>query len=69
MAADSIQKPVRKNYLLASLEGDEFERILSVIEPVEFELGHVLYEAGDKLDYAYFPTTAIVSLLYIMEDG
>ena len=32
-------------------------------------LGKVLYESGDKLDYVYFPTTAIVSLLYIMENG
>ena len=32
-------------------------------------LGHVLYESGDTLGYVYFPTTAIVSLLYVMEDG
>jgi CRP-like cAMP-binding protein len=61
--------PQRKNYLLGSIEGDDLKRILKVIEPVEYELGHVLYEAGDKLEYAYFPTTAICSLLYIMENG
>jgi CRP-like cAMP-binding protein len=69
MAAKSKKTPVRKNYLLSSLEGEELDRILKIIEPMEFGLGHVIYEAGDKMDYAYFPTTAIVSLLYIMEDG
>jgi CRP-like cAMP-binding protein len=59
----------RKNYLLAELPKDELERVLSTLEPVSFELGHVLYESGDKLDHVYFPTTAIVSLLYIMENG
>jgi CRP-like cAMP-binding protein len=59
----------RKNYLLASLPEDEFERVLPTLEPVTFELGHVLYESGDKMDHVYFPTTAIVSLLYIMENG
>lgn len=59
----------RKNYLLASLPDKEYERILPKLEPVSFDLGKVLYESGDPLDYAYFPTTAIVSLLYIMENG
>ena len=59
----------RKNYLLASLPSDEFERVITHLEPVSLDLGKVLYESGDKLDYVYFPTTAIVSLLYIMENG
>jgi CRP-like cAMP-binding protein len=58
-----------KNFLLASLPVDEFERVFAHLEPVELKLGKVLYESGDKLDYVYFPTTAIVSLLYIMENG
>lgn len=61
--------PQRKNHLLGSLEEDDFKRIVKKLEFVEYDLGEVLYEAGDKMDYAYFPTTAIVSLLYIMEDG
>jgi len=69
MPASAKSKPVRKNYLLASLEGEEFERILTIIEPIDFKLGEVIYESGDKMEYVYFPTTAIVSLLYIMEDG
>lgn len=64
----SLPEP-RKNYLLASLPEDEFQRVLPMLEPVTFELGHVLYESGDKMDHVYFPTTAIVSLLYIMENG
>lgn len=61
--------PQRKNYLLGSLDGEALARILKKLEMVEYDLGEVLYEAGEKMDYAYFPTTAIVSLLYIMENG
>ena len=39
------------------------------IEPVELPLGQVLYESGSTLSHVYFPTTAIVSLLYVMENG
>lgn len=59
----------RKNFLLDSLPKDELERVIRHLEPVDLPLGKVLYESGDKLDYAYFPTTSIVSLLYIMENG
>ena len=58
-----------KNHLLASLPNDEFARFQSKLEPVSLKLGTVLYESGDRLDHAYFPTTAIISLLYIMENG
>lgn len=57
------------NYLLAALHEDDFGRVKSKLEPVSFNLGEVIYESGEKLDHAYFPTTAIVSLLYIMENG
>ena len=58
-----------KNHLLASLPNDKFARLQSKLEPVSLKLGEVIYESGDRLDYAYFPTTAIISLLYIMENG
>jgi CRP-like cAMP-binding protein len=58
-----------KNYLLAALPADDFVRVKSTLEFVSFKLGEVLYESGEKMDYAYFPTTAIISLLYIMENG
>jgi CRP-like cAMP-binding protein len=58
-----------KNYLLAALPENEFARVKSKLEPIRFKLGEVLYESGDKMDYAYFPTTAIISMLYVMENG
>ncbi|MEO7658537.1 MAG: Crp/Fnr family transcriptional regulator [Pyrinomonadaceae bacterium] len=58
-----------KNYLLASLPKVEFERVLSKLEPSPLKLGKVLYESGSRMDYVYFPTTSIVSLLYVMENG
>jgi CRP-like cAMP-binding protein len=58
-----------RNHLLAALPADELERIQPDLEPVSLELGQVLYEAGDTLTHVYFPTTAIISLLYIMENG
>ncbi len=60
---------IKKNHLLAELPDEEFERILPHLIPTSLTLGQVLYESGDRLDYVYFPTTAIVSLLYIMENG
>lgn len=58
-----------RNHLLAALPEAEFNRILPSLEPVSLKLGKVLYESGDKLTHIYFPTTAIISLLYIMENG
>jgi CRP-like cAMP-binding protein len=57
------------NYLLAAVQADEFERLKPHLELVKMPLGSVLYESGDRLQHAWFPTTAIVSLQYIMEDG
>ena len=58
-----------KNYLLAALPADELARVKAKLEPVSFKLGEVLYESGERMDYAYFPTTAVISMLYIMENG
>ena len=69
MAATISQEHVRTNYLLGSLKDGDLERMIPKLSVVDFELGAVLYEAGDKMEYAYFPTTAIVSLLYIMQSG
>ncbi len=59
----------RKNQLLAALPDAEWERWRPQLEYVEMPLGQVLYESGSTLSHVYFPTTAIVSLLYVMEDG
>ncbi|MCK9395579.1 MAG: Crp/Fnr family transcriptional regulator [Methylobacter sp.] len=58
-----------QNHLLGSLSIDEYERLSPYLEPVEIRLGDVLYESGGELRYAYFPTTCIVSLLYVMQNG
>jgi CRP-like cAMP-binding protein len=58
-----------QNHLLAALPAADFERLLPHLEWVAMPLGHVLYESGNELRHVYFPTTAIVSLLYVMEDG
>ena len=59
----------RQNHLLAALSADVQERLLPHLELVELPLGKVLYESGDTLRHVYFPTDAIVSLLYVMENG
>jgi CRP-like cAMP-binding protein len=69
MATSVDPHEVRKNHLLSELPEDSFERILPHLQAVKLPLGKVLYESGDMLDYVYFPTTAIVSLLYVMENG
>ena len=59
----------RTNQLLASLPDAEWEGWLPQLEKVELKLGQVLYESGGTMYHVYFPTNAIVSLLYVMEDG
>jgi CRP-like cAMP-binding protein len=58
-----------ENHLLAALPDGEAQRWLPQLERVEMPLGQVLYESGGTLSHVYFPTTAIVSLLYVMENG
>jgi CRP-like cAMP-binding protein len=59
----------RQNKLLAALPDDEWTRWQPQLEAVDMPLGQVPYESGSTLSHVYFPTTAIVSLLYVMEDG
>ena len=58
-----------KNRLLAALGDEEQRRFQPLLEPIDLPLGHVLYESGKTLSHVYFPTTAIVSLLYVLENG
>ncbi len=67
-AAASRHSP-RQNHLLDALPLVDHERIAARLELVSLKLGDVLYEPDIPLRYVYFPTTAIVSLLYVMEDG
>jgi CRP-like cAMP-binding protein len=59
----------RDNNLLAVLPSGDYERLLPQLELVSLPLGLALYESGSLQRYVYFPTSAIVSLLYVMEDG
>jgi CRP-like cAMP-binding protein len=59
----------RQNRLLAALPVEDFQRIQSNLKLVPMLLGDVLYESGSHLRNVYFPTTAIVSLLYMLADG
>ena len=60
---------IKKNLLLAALPTADFERVVPLIEAVDMALGEALYEAGEKLEFLYFPTTMIVSLLYVTKNG
>jgi CRP-like cAMP-binding protein len=59
----------RHNHLLDALPHDQWERWRPQLEYVDMPLGQVLYEPGDILTHAYFPTTSIISLLYVMKNG
>ena len=58
-----------QNYLFHSIPASEWERLIPHIERTELPLGKVLYEPGMKMSHVYFPCSAIVSLLYALENG
>jgi CRP-like cAMP-binding protein len=68
IAMTSLHNP-NQNHLLAALPTAEFEPLVAHLELVPLLLGQMLYEPGGQLQHAYFPTTAIVSLHYVMESG
>src|SRR5271163_1447636 len=68
MAVPARRNP-HQNHLLDALPAGDFERLQSHLEVIRMELGEVLYEPGARLRHVYFPTTSIVSLLYVMQDG
>lgn len=57
------------NHLLDALLVADYDRLFPTLELIELPLGKVLCESGEKLKHVYFPTTSIISLLYVMEDG
>ena len=59
----------KKNHLLAALPAEDYARLLPNLELIAMPLGWAVYESGGQLSYLYFPTTSIVSLLYVMESG
>jgi CRP-like cAMP-binding protein len=64
----SVQHSPRQNHLLAALPLAVYERLTPALELISLELGLVIYESSVRQDYLLFPTTAIVSLLYVLED-
>ncbi len=58
-----------KNYLLSALPAAEMKRLQLDLELVDMRLGEVVYESGRPLGHVYFPTSCIVSLLYVLENG
>jgi CRP-like cAMP-binding protein len=69
MATRAAPPTPESNRLLAALPAAERARLIPSLEPVAMTVGEVVYESGGRQDYVYFPTTAIVSLHYVMADG
>ncbi|OGA25054.1 MAG: Crp/Fnr family transcriptional regulator [Betaproteobacteria bacterium RIFCSPLOWO2_02_FULL_67_26] len=59
----------KQNHLLDALPPEDYARLLPDLEHMAMALGWAVYESGDQMGYLYFPTTSIVSLLYVMESG
>lgn len=64
-----ISSELRTNHLIAALPDDSRQRWLPRLERVELSQGQALHESGRQMSYAYFPTTAVVSLVYDTADG
>ena len=65
----SSKQDPNHNHLLAALLDAEFDRLSPHLELIPMKLGDVLYESGAKLQYVHFPTSAIISLHYLLENG
>jgi hypothetical protein len=61
--------PSTGNKILAALNGTDYQHFLSQLEQVTLAQGEVVYDPGNRIDYVYFPETAVFSMLCIMEDG
>ncbi len=57
------------NRLLGTLPHEDYQRLMPWLEPVSLRLGTVIYEVDGDQPYVYFPTSSIISLLYVMENG
>lgn len=66
---EAFPDPIQQNQLLAALPVEERERLTPHLTPVTLPLGHTLYETGERLSHIYLPTTAVVSMLHVMENG
>jgi hypothetical protein len=59
----------RANQLLAAMPAAVYERWAPQLEPIDMHLGQVLYESGRSMTHVHFPTTGVVSLMYVTESG
>ncbi len=59
----------RNNHLLATLPASEFDHIRPALERVSLTTGQVLHESGYEFEYVYYPTTALITLLYLTQSG
>lgn len=66
---DNVSINRKGNHLLSALPEAEWQRWLPMLEAVDMPLGQVLYESGGTMQHVYFPTTSIVSMLYVTESG
>lgn len=62
-------EPATRNRIIAALPGPELERVLEVLVSFPLPLNTVLYEAGETIEYVYFPTSGCVSMVNVMEEG
>jgi len=54
----------KQNRILAALAANEYARLQDDLELVSLELGQIIYESGDRLNYIYFPVTCLASLVF-----
>lgn len=69
MPVSTTQQNPLRNLLLAALPADDFRRLVPHLEYVALASGEVLYEPGEQMRHCFFPTTAVISLLYTTQDG
>src|SRR5947208_1177293 len=69
MARNASGASPKENRLLAAMPPDEYQQLAGSLERVSMALGKAVYESGETQGYVYFPTTSIVSLLYVLADG
>jgi CRP-like cAMP-binding protein len=70
LRADAFETSARQqNHLIAAFPAAVKDRLLSELELVALPVGKVLYDSGEILRDVYFPTTSLISLLYVMGDG
>jgi CRP-like cAMP-binding protein len=69
MAKPAVSASPKDNLLLAAMPPAEYDGLVGALERVQMPLGQAVYESGEAQGYVYFPTTSIVSLLFVLADG